>query len=139
MRPGAVRVGRLHDHRLCFDLPVGKGERGVATVVPEVGASVCGVLYLLAPEECLRLDVTEGVDKGYYARFAVVVRCTDGADVAAFTYGSPHRFPGRKPSARYLGLLLAGARAHGLPAEWIAHLEAFELACDERGGAREAS
>ena len=39
---------------------------------------------------------------------------------------------GRKPSARYLGLLLEGAREHGLPADYVAQLEKLELAHDER-------
>jgi hypothetical protein len=41
---------------------------------------------------------------------------------------------GRKPSRRYLRLLLDGAREHGLPEEWIRHLEGLELAVDERLG-----
>ena len=45
---------------------------------------------------------------------------------------------GRKPSARYMGLILDGARAHALPDGWIAALEASELAVDERDGAARA-
>jgi hypothetical protein len=52
--------------------------------------------------------------------------------VRAWTLASGFAAKGRKPSARYIGLLLEGAREHGLPAEWIAHLESFELAVDER-------
>ncbi len=33
---------------------------------------------------------------------------------------------------RYLGLLLAGARQHGLPADWVERLRGFDLARDER-------
>ena len=39
---------------------------------------------------------------------------------------------GRKPSRRYLGLLLTGARHHGLPDEWVARLRGWPLAVDER-------
>ena len=52
--------------------------------------------------------------------------------VAAFTYQSSWTLAGRKPSARYLGLLVAGAREHGLPAEYVRFLESHELAKDER-------
>jgi hypothetical protein len=62
----------------------------------------------------------------------VQVAQDDGALLAAFTYVSPHGRDGRKPSARYLDLILRGARHHGLPEEWIATLERFELAVDER-------
>lgn len=59
MHPLAVRWGWLEHYRLCFNLPVGPGERRVANLEPEEGARLCGVLYLLTPEECARLDRTE--------------------------------------------------------------------------------
>jgi hypothetical protein len=98
--------------------------------VPE--AHAWGVLYLLTPEESDRLDRTEGVGMGAYRRVTVDVVTDDGERVAAFTYQSTWITDGRKPSARYIGLLLEGARHHGLPAEYVAFLEAFELAHDER-------
>ena len=54
--------------------------------------------------------------------------------VDAFTYLSPTRRTGRKPSARYLGLLLEGARQHGLPDDYVRALEGLERAVDERIG-----
>lgn len=132
MRPLATRSGRLEDFALRFNLPVGPGERGVANLEPELRSHVWGVLYLLSPEEFDRLDRTEGVHRDYYRRVAVEV-LTDGAErVEAFAYRSALATPGRKPSARYLGLLLDGARDHGLPTEWVRFLESFELAIDER-------
>src|SRR5205807_3974084 len=49
MRPLATRWGWLEGYRLCFNLPIGPGERGVANLEPEAGARTCGVLYLLTP------------------------------------------------------------------------------------------
>ena len=43
-----------------------------------------------------------------------------------------NRTTGRKPSARYLGLLLEGAREHALPQDYLRRLEGLELAVDER-------
>jgi cation transport regulator ChaC len=132
MQPMAVRPGRLDDYALRFNLPVGPGERAVANVEPEAGAQTWGVAYLLRPEECERLDRSEGVHAGLYERISVDI-VTDGDErLTAFTYRSSRITAGRKPSARYLGLIIDGARAHALPAEWIALLEAFELAVDER-------
>ena len=71
---------------------------------------------------------------GYYRRLAVAVTIEDGARPTAFAYHGTMTVPGRKPSARYVGLLLDGAREHALPAEWIRHLETLELAVDERLG-----
>jgi len=132
MRPLETRWGWLEGHRLCFELPVGPGERGVANVVPEPGARTCGVLYLLGAEDCERLDRSEGVHVGLYKRAPVEILVEGREALAAFTYRSSWGSAGRKPSPRYLGLLVEGARQHGLPAEYVAFLEAHPLAVDER-------
>jgi cation transport regulator ChaC len=131
MEPLAVRRGLLEDWELCFDLPVGPGERAVANLRARRGARVWGVLWQIDARDAARLDRSEGVHFGVYRRLAVRVR-GDDEWVDAFTYLSDLRRPGRKPSARYVGLLLAGAREHGLPAEWLERLERLELAADER-------
>lgn len=132
MCPTESRWGWLEGHRLVFSLPIGPGERGVANVVAEPGARTCGVLHLLTPEELDRLDRTEGVHAGVYRRILVEVH-RDGAEpVSAYTYQSTWSSPGRKPSTRYHGLLLTGAREHGLPEEWLQILQALDLAVDER-------
>jgi len=132
MRPLDVRVGVLHGFELRFDLPVGPGERGVANVAPLERSSVWGVAYRLTHPDAERLDRTEGVHHGAYARLAVQVSATRGEVIPAFTYHSGRGVVGRKPSRRYLALILAGARHHGLPGEWVERLRAFELAVDER-------
>lgn len=132
IQPVATTWGWLHGYRLCFDLPVGPGERGVANVVPEPGARTCGVAYHITPEQAEHLDHTEGVGGGLYRRIDIVVARAAGERLEAFTYHSTFATPGRKPSPRYIGLLLDGAREHGLPADYLDYLRAFELAADER-------
>jgi gamma-glutamylcyclotransferase len=132
MQPLAISVGVLRDFELRFDLPVGPGERGVANVAPRPGAYVWGALYQLTHADAGRLDRSEGVGYGVYRRLAVEVRGRDGGLAAAFTYRSELCRPERKPSRRYLGLLLAGARELALPPEWIERLRAWPLAVDER-------
>ena len=132
MRPLETRVAVLEDFELRFDLPVGPGERGVANVAPHAGDHVWGALYRLTRAEADRLDLTEGVHRDAYLRLDVQARASDAALIAAFTYHSSRGQPGRKPSRRYLGLLLAGARHHGLPEHWVERLRALPLAVDER-------
>ena len=132
MTPLDTPRGRLDGYRLTFDLPVGPGERGVANLVADPGAVTWGACYLLDAATCDQLDRTEGVHAGYYRRLDVAVTIEDGARLTAFAYHGTMTVPGRKPSARYVGLVLDGAREHGLPAEWIRHLETLELAVDER-------
>lgn len=127
-----ARCGWLDGFRLCFNLPVGPGERGVANVEPAPGDAICGALYLLSADDCARLDRSEGVHRGAYQRIAIEVRLDDGGRCRAFTYRSTWTRDGRKPSARYLGLIVEGARQRGLPEEWIRWLGALELAVDER-------
>jgi cation transport regulator ChaC len=132
MLPLATRWGWLEGHRLCFNIPIGPGERGVANLGADAAARTCGALYLLKPEEFDRLDGTELVDRGLYRRVAVEVLAEGSERVAAFTYVSSVDVAGRKPSPRYLGLLLDGARELGLPEEWRAYLDGLERAHDER-------
>lgn len=131
MRPLAAQVARLSDFELRFDLPVGRAERGVANVFPRRGGEVWGVAFALRPRDLARLDRSEGVHRGFYRRIAVRLRCGD-ADLDAWTYHSTHGKPGRKPSRRYLGLLLRGAHYHGLPPDYVGALRLVELAQDER-------
>jgi len=132
MQPVAVRPGYVDGYRLYFDIPVGPGERGVANLMLDPTARTHGVTYSLTPDDAERLDRTEGVPAGVYYREAVSTTLADGASVSAFTYRSTRTSAGRKPSARYIGILLDGARTHGLPDDYVRWLEAWELAVDER-------
>jgi cation transport regulator ChaC len=127
-----VRRGWLDGYRLRFNLPIGPGERGCANVEPAPGHSVWGALYLLSCEDCDRLDRTEGVHVGAYRRIVIDVRLEDGTRRAAFTYRSSFTSDARKPSARYLTLIVEGARQRALPDDYVRWLESFELAHDER-------
>ena len=132
MRPLGARRARLDDFRLVFDLPVGPGERAVANLRRAEGELVHGVAWQITGGDASHLDRTEGVHRGYYVRRAVTLWGDEDDAFPGFTYVSSHGREGRKPSARYLGLLLAGARHHALPEAWIRHLRSFELAVDER-------
>ena len=84
---------------------------------------------------CAFLDRTEGVDRGLYRRLPIEVV----ADAARGRDGAPQRSRIEASAViragsrrRYLGLLLAGARELALPAEYVAWLESFPLAIDER-------
>ncbi|MDJ0789934.1 MAG: gamma-glutamylcyclotransferase [Myxococcota bacterium] len=132
MRPRRVEPARLSGWALAFDLPVGPGERAVANLAPDAAAHTWGVAWEIPLRQSSHLDRTEGVPHGAYRRVSVELTTVDGELLDAFTYHSERGRPGRKPSPRYMGLLLNGAAEHGLPAEWVAHLERFELAADER-------
>jgi hypothetical protein len=133
MKPIESRAAWIDGYRLCFDIPIGPGERGVANLCVDVAARTHGVAHLLADGDATFLDRTEGVPN-LYVREHVDITSAAGA-LTGFTYRSTMTSIGRKPSARYLDILLDGARVHGLPAEYVVFLESFELALDERIGA----
>ena len=136
MRPLESRRAFVDGYRLSFDIPVGPGERGVANLIVDAAARTHGVAYLVTSDAAEHLDRTEGVPH-LYRRHAVELWLDDRAPRPGFTYRSPMTAGGRKPSARYLDLLLDGARHHDLPAEYLVYLERLELAFDERiGGVR---
>jgi cation transport regulator ChaC len=131
MKPVETRCAYIDGYRLCFGIPVGPGERGVANVVVEDAARTHGIAYLITVEDAERLDRSEGVPQ-LYQREPVQVLFDAGPPISGFTYRSTIAVDGRKPSARYLDILLHGARTYGLPDTYIAYLEALELAFDER-------
>jgi len=131
MRPSETRLARLDGWRLAFDLPVGRGERGVANLARDAEAAVHGVAYRISDWGAAWLDRTEGVPRTY-RRMAVELALEDGKTLVAFTYQSPRGRANRKPSRRYMNLILRGARHHGLPDAWVRTLRDHVLAIDER-------
>jgi hypothetical protein len=135
MAPLEACCAAVDGYRLCFDIPIGPGQRAVANLRADAAARTHGIAYLLTVADGERLDRSEGVPN-LYRREPVDLHVPGAGGVRGFTYCSPISVAGRRPSARYLDLLLHGARTHGLPPDWVAYLEAFERAIDERVAGR---
>jgi hypothetical protein len=124
---------RLAGWRLVLDkpplLPMGQG---MANVVADAAAHVLGVAYAITAEDLAHVELTEGVLIGNYARVPVRVTPLDAsrADLDAFTLASDRRDPALLPSRRYLSLLVEGAEAHRLPAEYVAWLRSLPSVAD---------
>ena len=119
--PRAAVPTRLAGWQLVFDkppiLPVGGA---MANVVESAGSEVLGVAYHVTSTDVAHIDLTEGVMIGNYRRVAVrVAPLVGGAELEAFTLTSERRDPTLCASHRYMGLLIDGALAHGLPAEYV--------------------
>ena len=132
MRPIQEQTALLENYRLSFNLAIGPGQRGVANLESQTGARTWGVLYLITVEQSQHLDSTEGVPRGAYRRIPVQAIVDGGERIAAFTYQSDRTSLGRRPSPRYIGLLIEGAVQHGLPPSYLRYLRNLELAADER-------
>jgi len=86
------------------------------------GASVFGVLYKVPNGEKGALDRAEGLGAGYDETEIEVRRGADRLTVKAYIATATD--PMLKPYTWYRGLAVAGAKQHGLPADYIARLEA---------------
>ncbi|MDP6707295.1 MAG: gamma-glutamylcyclotransferase family protein [Alphaproteobacteria bacterium] len=103
---------------------------GISTIMPAPGGLVRGIVFEFPSSELAALDIYEGVDKGFYLREGYLVLGEDGAwhNAELYRVAKPEGpFP---PSAVYLDIMLEGAAEQGLPADYIAGLEALRTGND---------
>jgi len=116
--PGRAQPARLEGHRLVFDQPgIPVFEPAFASVRP-ADDEVWGVLYELTAEDYATLRAFEG--REYREAKVEVIAGAERIEARTFVTRGAH--PERRPSARYLQVMLEGARHHALPADWIARL-----------------
>src|SRR5262249_25466321 len=104
-----------------------KGKAAPANLYPDLRSEVWGVAYRITRRDLMRLDSTEGVPGRGYRHTTVEVESRGGL-LNAVTYIAAGKQYDGKPSLRYLTLLQDGARAHGLPADYVRFLESVEPA-----------
>jgi hypothetical protein len=113
-------VAVLAGHALRFHK---RGADGSAKcdVVPDDGSRVYGVAFRVHPNDLATLDAAEqGYDRG-----TLHVSGAAG-DLTVFTYRAcaDRIVPGLEPYRWYRDLVALGARHHGLPADYVAAIEA---------------
>lgn len=127
--PREFHRGRVAGYRLRFNLEGRpRGGAAPANLEPDPDGTVWGVAYRITRRDLLRLDSTEGVPGRGYRHAAITVETGEGALIEAVAYIAKGRPADGKPSLRYLTLLREGARAHGLPADYIRFLDNVEPA-----------
>ena len=95
--------------------------RGYATMVPDPGSVVYGLLWSLTDDDLMALDQYEGVPAGDYLRTRIEVSFR-GDPLEAQVYLAADPAPG-KPRRGYLETILQAARELGLPPEYVAEVE----------------
>lgn len=112
----------LAGHRLVFEEPgIPFLEPAFASLREAEDEVTHGVLHRLSDRDLAALDRIEGIG---YDRVAHVVDVPGLGPIEASFYESRETATGKRPSRRYVGLLVEGAREHGLPATWVERLEA---------------
>jgi gamma-glutamylcyclotransferase len=121
--PKAKALGRarLPGYRLAFSRYSKQRRGGSADVVEDGSADVWGVLYEVDDECLAAMDGVEGVPTAY-RRVTVPVVDDAGQVHDALTYVA-NKTGEFLPSKQYLEVIVGGARAHGLPEEYIRALE----------------
>ncbi len=99
---------------------------GVTGIEPAAAKLVRGVLYEVDNDELLHLDSIEGVPDGIYFRQTIFVIDEAGKAVKAATYRTTNPRGPFKPTKKYLGLMVSGAKEHGLDPDYVKALEAIE-------------
>lgn len=132
-----VGVVEMPGHRLAFHKRSIDGS-GKCLIYPELGQhhNMYGVLYEFDEQDTPGLDEVEGKGQGYENRcLRLSLR---GEIYSAFVYDAQatHIDPGLVPYHWYKDFVLAGARYHGFPAEYIASIEATSSKPDLNDGRR---
>lgn len=128
--PGSRLVGtaRLPGYRLAFSRYSSKRNGGVADVVPDPDHEVWGVVWDLSEENLAILDGFEGYDPGgtcAYSRTRIEVESEQGTLEAEIYFATRQPNP-PPPSRAYMQHLIEGAKAHGLPDDYLRMLESIE-------------
>ena len=123
-----VSIARLEGYRVAYSIESKRSWLGgVGDVVEEPGSEVWGALWLIDAADSRALDEQEGVfrDPPAYRRMTVTVTTPAGDAITCRSYQVVTPDPeGFLPSPAYKDTILRGARALGLPAAYVAGLEA---------------
>ena len=125
--PGARFVTRavLPNFEVQFNFMSRTYGGGVTGVEPAPGKMARGVVYDVPPEEMERLDAVKAVPVSLYYRQRVLVVDEEGEFLKAETYGTTDPKGPFTPTRRYVGLMVKGAKEHGLDTEYVEELESL--------------
>ncbi|XP_045101680.1 gamma-glutamylcyclotransferase-like [Portunus trituberculatus] len=122
-----IGVGKLKDYRLDFNHFSKRWKGAAATIVEDPGSYVYGVVWELANEDMVNLDRQEGVHQKIYRAMDVKVETEKGDHVEARSYQIIRPLEDdRRPSYVYMDVIIRGAKANGLPEDYIKFLESIE-------------
>ncbi|PXX92397.1 hypothetical protein DIT71_04145 [Marinobacter vulgaris] len=126
-----VTVAQLHAHRLRFHKAAMDGSAKCdAAETEDPQDRVIGVVYEIADNEKPDLDRHEALGRGYDEKHVELV--TGEGYLRAWMYFATRINTSLKPFHWYKDHVLIGARENGLPADYIAQIEAVESINDPR-------
>jgi len=131
--PGArfVTKANLPNYEVRFNFLSKTYGGGVTGVEPAPGKVARGVVYDVSPEELERLDSIEGVPQGIYYRQTILVVDEKGELVEVETYRTTDPKGPFRSTRRYVGLMLKGAKEHGLDPGYVRELQELHDSLEE--------
>jgi len=130
----AQAAARADNHALAFCKKSRDGS-GKATLWPDAGGRAFGVVFHLDESELPKLDQAEGAWKGYNRvdDFRVhMARSREPLRVVTYIADPALTDQDLKPYDWYLRLVIAGARQHGLPSQYVDEIEAVRSTPDPK-------
>lgn len=127
-RPERIAAARLPGHRLDFFGHAEQWDGGEESLVADAGEDAYGIVYRLSFSDLDRLDYWMGVrldGRGAYFHYPADVIGEDGAVYPVLFHKKDILGASTRPSAECLARIVAGARALGLPSEYVARLAAI--------------
>ena len=115
--PGAVPVEKAFADGYRFALD----EAGVATILPEKGSTVEGILWEITPENQTALDRYEGISCNCYRREEIHVR-SKNLNEKALVYISNRNTGARQERSGYMKKIIDAAHTHNFSADYIMEL-----------------
>jgi len=119
-------VVAIPDHALSFTKR-GRDGSGKCTLVPCGGALAWCAVYAIAADDKPALDAIEGVGKGYAVHWR---DCPPHGSCFLYLATADALVPDLPPYTWYQALVLAGARHHSLPADYLAAIAAVPAIAD---------
>ncbi|GBC96761.1 hypothetical protein HRbin16_02570 [bacterium HR16] len=118
--PGAeqVSVGMIEGWRFRINT------RGVATIVPDNGGTVYGIIWRISKDEEQVLDCYEGVKMGLYTKRTMEVRLIGVPSLEAFLYLATDTQPGT-PRPGYMEAIVAAAISNDFPSSYVQELRTW--------------
>lgn len=127
-RAKVVAVAGLTGYSLGFFDRTGIWDGGMEAAVSDPGHVLWGVLYELSVADAESLDSWQDVrldGAGPYFHYPVTVTDTEGREWKAAIYKKDGPGQPRPPSRECLEFIIEGAKANGLPGEYIEELQAI--------------
>src|SRR2546427_4136881 len=132
----SVCIARLPNHTLRFHKRSSDGSgKADASYTGNANDGVWGVVFEIEDRQKPRLDRAEGLSQGY-DEAEIMVLDVEGVEhrVSAYLAQASHVDATLLPFSWYKRFVVNGARQHGLPADYVAQIEAVATEQDEERG-----